>query len=97
MLEGLVGTTPVVLAEAQGGGFLAAVQILLTHGGVFPYLNIVSTAAALAIIIERTIALQRYGIASDKFMADVLKSVREGQIDRAVRVCSAAPNSILAA
>jgi len=78
------------------GGLLDAAKILLTHGGIFPYLNIISTALAFAIIIERTIALFRYSISGEPFMNQLVRLVREGQIDRAVKLCSAAPNSVLA-
>lgn len=77
-------------------GLLNAANILLHHGGIFPYLNIVSTALAFAIIIERTIALFRYSISGEPFMNQLIRLVREGQIDRAVKLCSAAPKSVLA-
>lgn len=73
-----------------------AAKILLTHGGIFPYINIVVTALALAIIIERAIALFRYNISGEPFMNQLVRLVREGQIDRARKLCQAAPNSVLA-
>lgn len=73
-----------------------AAKILLTHGGIFPYINIVVTALALAIIIERAIALFRYSISGEPFMNQLVRLVREGQIDRARKLCQAAPNSVLA-
>lgn len=75
---------------------LDAAKVLLTHGGLFPYLNILSSAVAITITIERTIALFRYSIAGEPFMNQLVRLVREGQIDRAVKLCSAAPNSVLA-
>lgn len=78
------------------GGLLDAAKVLLTHGGPFPYLNILSTALAIAIIIERAVALFRYSISGEPFMNQLIRLVREGQIDRAVKLCAAAPNSVLA-
>lgn len=78
------------------GGLLDAAKILLTHGGIFPYINIVVTALAVAIIIERGIALFRYSISGEPFMNQLVRLVREGQIDRARKLCQAAPNSVLA-
>lgn len=78
------------------GGLLDAAKILLTHGGIFPYINIVVTALALTIIIERGIALFRYSISGEPFMNQLVRLVREGHIDRARKLCQAAPNSVLA-
>lgn len=78
------------------GGLLDAAKILLTHGGIFPYINIVVTAIALTIIIERGIALFRYSISGEPFMNQLVRLVREGHIDRARKLCQAAPNSVLA-
>jgi len=84
------------VAKEGSGGLAAAAQILLTHGGPFPYLNIISSIVGIAIIIERTIMLFRYSISGEPFMNQLVRLVREGQIDRAVKLCSAAPNSVLA-
>lgn len=78
------------------GGILDAATILLTHGGPFPYLNIFVLAISLATIIERFIALTRYNISGEPFMNQLVRLVREGQIDRARKLCQAAPNSVLA-
>lgn len=78
------------------GGLLDAAKILLTHGGVFPYINIVVTALAVTIIIERALALFRYSINGEPFMTQLVRLVRDGQIDRARKLCQAAPNSVLA-
>lgn len=89
----------VALAETKGAAsfsFLDAAQILFQHGGIFPYLNSVSTALAVAIIIERAIMLSKYSIKGEPFMKQLVKLVKEGQIDRARKLCEAAPNSVLA-
>lgn len=73
-----------------------AAKILLQHGGLFPYLNLISMLLGITIIIERFIALNKYNISADAFMAQLVKYVREGQIDKARQLCQAAPNSALA-
>ena len=65
-------------------------------GGPFMYVNLVFSAVAIAIIIERTIALFRASLPGAAFMAQLIKQVREGQIDRAMKLCAAAPNAALA-
>lgn len=74
---------------------LDAAKILFTHGGIFPYVNTVVAAVSIAIIVERSLALFRYSISSEKFMAGIVRMVREGQIDRAVKLCAAAPDAVL--
>jgi biopolymer transport protein ExbB/TolQ len=87
-------------AEGSGGAgsfsFLDAAKILLTHGGIFPYLNIGVSALAIAIIIERAVMLNKYSIRGEPFMKQLVKLVREGQVDRARKLCEAAPSSVLA-
>ncbi len=77
-------------------GILNAAKILLTHGGPFPYMNIFVLAISLATIFERFIALTRYNISGAPFMSQLVRLVREGQIDRARKLCQAAPHSVLA-
>ncbi len=77
-------------------GILDAVKILLTHGGPFPYMNMFVLAVSLATIVERFISLTRYNISGEPFMKQLIRLVREGQIDRARKLCQAAPNSVLA-
>jgi len=73
-----------------------AAKILLEHGGIFPYLNLISMLAAITIIVERLIALFRYDISGDQFMAGLVKMIREGKIDLARKACQAVPASVLA-
>jgi len=75
---------------------LDAAQILLKHGFPFAHINLISLALAIALIIERTVVLFRYSISGEPFMHQLVRLVREGQIDRAVKLCAAAPNSVLA-
>src|SRR4051812_39725405 len=65
-------------------------------GGPFMYVNLVFSAVAIAIIIERSIALFRSSLPGGAFMNQLIKQVREGQIERAMKLCAAAPNAALA-
>ena len=76
--------------------FLDNLHEFFAAGGPFMYLNIISSITAVAIIIERTISLFRYGVNVAPFMNQLVRLVRENQIDRAVKLCSAAPNAALA-
>ena len=67
-----------------------------TNGGIFMYVIILPSIAALAIIIERVIALYfRYNINASAFMAQIQKLVMANNIDRAIKLCNAAPNRAL--
>jgi biopolymer transport protein ExbB/TolQ len=77
-------------------GLLDAAKVLLTHGGAFPYLNIIVLAVALAIIVERFIALGRHQLAAAPFMTQLVRLVREGKLDTARKLCLAAPDAVLA-
>jgi len=73
-----------------------AIKILIQHGKPFAYINFISLLVALTIIIERVIALNRYNISAEAFMNQLVKFVREGQIDKARKLCQAAPTAVLA-
>lgn len=67
------------------------------EGGPFMFLNIFWLAAALAVAVERVITLMfRYNLNAAPFMEQITKLVMAGNVDRAVKLCGAAPNSPLA-
>lgn len=69
----------------------------LVDGGPFMYVNCFVLTIALATIFERTLRLFfRYGLNVGPFMNQVTRLVKEGQFDRAIKLCSAAPNAALA-
>jgi biopolymer transport protein ExbB/TolQ len=81
----------------QMGSVLDHVSEFFKEGGPFMYVNLLSSSVALAIILERTISLVfRYGINGAPFMEQITKLVLTGNIDRAVKLCGAAPNAALA-
>lgn len=79
------------------GSLLDHVSEFFKEGGPFMYINLISSAAAIAIILERAIRLNFvYGINGAPFMEQITKLVMTGNIERAVKLCGAAPNAALA-
>jgi biopolymer transport protein ExbB len=79
------------------GSFVDHVAQFFSEGGPFMYVNLVSSAVAVTIILERTIALNfRLNINGPPFMEQITKLVMTGNIDRAIKLCGAAPNAALA-
>jgi len=77
------------------GHMLDTVKEFFETGGPFMYVNLCFSAIAIAIIIERTIALFRMSLPGSAFMAQLVKQVKEGHVDRAMKLCAAAPNAAL--
>jgi len=66
------------------------------EGGPFMVVNLVTSAVAIAIIAERIIALAfKLNLNAGPFMEQVQKLVLSGNVDRAVKLCGAAPNASL--
>ncbi len=66
------------------------------EGGPFMFVNLVASAVAVAIIVERIIALAfRLNLNAGPFMEQVQKLVMTGNVDRAIKLCGAAPNAAL--
>lgn len=66
-------------------------------GGPFMFVNVAVSAVAIAIIVERILMLAfRLNLNAAPFMEQVLKLVLSGNVDRAVKLCGAAPNAALA-
>jgi biopolymer transport protein ExbB len=67
------------------------------EGGPFMLINIFWLACALAVVVERVVTLMfRYNLNAPPFMEQVTKLVLTGNVDRAVKLCGAAPNAPLA-
>lgn len=68
-----------------------------TEGGVWMHPITFMSIIALAIIIERFIFLYfKYNINAAAFMAQIQKLVMANNIDRAIKLCNAAPSAALA-
>ena len=75
---------------------LAELGAFFREGGPFMYLNLFFLAVALATIIERAIMLMlRLNLDSKAFMAQIQKLILSNNIDRAVKLCAAAPTAAL--
>jgi len=66
------------------------------EGGPFMFVNVVTSAVAIAIIAERIVVLAfRLNLNAAPFMEQVQKLILSGNVDRAVKLCGAAPNAAL--
>lgn len=87
----------VLTAEPAKESLKDSLVAFFKEGGPFMFLNIFWLAAALAVIVERTVTLMfRYNLNAAPFMEQITKLVMAGNVDRAVKLCGAAPNSPLA-
>ena len=74
-----------------------SVKTFFQTGGPFMYVNVFWLACAVAVIIERTVTLMfRYNLNAPPFMEQVTKLVLTNNLERAVKLCGAAPNAPLA-
>lgn len=75
---------------------MAEIWEALNDGKPFSYINVGVLAFCLAIIAERVFFITtRYRINSTEFMTQIRKLVQAGNIDRAIRLCEAAPLPLL--
>src|SRR5262245_48028539 len=75
---------------------LAELARFYKEGGNLILINSVTWIIAIAITIDRVIALMfRYNINASAFMAQVQKLVMANNIDRAIKLCNAAPSAAL--
>src|SRR5438552_3929105 len=92
-LDGVVASA----SPASGGSFFQTLIKFFKDGGPFMYVNIFWLACAVSVIIERIVVLMfRYNLNAPPFMEQVTKLVLTGNVDRAVKLCGAAPNAPLA-
>ena len=89
-----------VLAAAparEGRGGVDSIVRFFKEGGPFMFVNIFWLACAIAVIVERIVTLMfRYNLNAPPFMEQITKLVLTGNVDRAVKLCGAAPNAPLA-
>jgi len=68
----------------------------LLDGAPFSFINVAILALVLGIIAERVFyVLTKYRVNSREFMAQIRKLVQAGNIDRAIKLCEAAPLPLL--
>ena len=67
-----------------------------SEGGPFMFVNVVTSAVAVAIIVERIVVLAfKLNLNAGPFMEQIQKLVLSGNVDRAVKLCGAAPDAAL--
>lgn len=79
-------------------GQLQNIAEVFAQGGIFMYVILVVSVAAVGLAIERfRFLFLKTNINGHAFMAQIQKLVMANNIDRAIKLCNAAPNSALAA
>ena len=75
---------------------MGAIADAFRDGGIWMYSILVVSVVALGIAIERFIFLFfKYNINANAFMAQIQKLVMAGNVDRAIKLCNAAPSAAL--
>jgi len=68
----------------------------MQDGAPFSYINVAILAVVIAVIAERFVhILTKHQVNGDEFMGTIRKLVQGGNIDRAVKLCEAAPLPLL--
>jgi biopolymer transport protein ExbB len=76
--------------------FLRVIKDAFVQGMPFSLINVLVLGVVIAIIIERFVyILTKYRVNSTEFMAQIRKLVQAGNIDRAIKLCEAAPLPLL--
>ncbi len=87
----------VLNAEPAKESFKDTLVSFFKEGGPFMFVNIFWLACAMAVVVERIVTLMfRYNLNAGPFMEQITKLVLTGNVDRAVKLCGAAPNAPLA-
>ncbi|MHC4842133.1 MAG: MotA/TolQ/ExbB proton channel family protein [Planctomycetota bacterium] len=75
---------------------MGAIAEAFRTGGMWMYIILIVSIVAIGVVIERFIFLFfKYSINAEAFMAQVQKLVMANNIDRAIKLCNAAPNAAL--
>lgn len=75
---------------------LQQIKTIFEEGGLFMYPIAVVSIFGIAIVLERFVFLFfRYNINANQFMAQIQKLVMANNIDRAIKLCNAAPAAAL--
>lgn len=75
---------------------MSKVRDFMLDGAPFSFVNVAILAFVLAIIIDRFIhILSKHQVNGQEFMAQIRKLVQAGNLDRAIKLCDAAPLPLL--
>ena len=68
----------------------------MNDGAPFSFVNVAILAFVIAIIVDRFVhILSKHQVNGEEFMAQIRKLVQAGNIDRAIKLCEAAPLPLL--
>lgn len=74
-----------------------AIAKAMSEGGIWMYVILAASILGIGIMIERFIFLFfKYNINANAFMAQIQKLVMANSIDKAIKLCNAAPSAALA-
>jgi biopolymer transport protein ExbB/TolQ len=74
-----------------------AIAKAFSEGGIWMYIILAASILGIGIMIERFVMLFfRYNINANAFMAQIQKLVMSNSIDKAIKLCNAAPSAALA-
>jgi biopolymer transport protein ExbB len=72
------------------------VKDFMQEGAPFSFVNVAILAFVIAIIVDRFVhILSKHQVNGEEFMAQIRKLVQAGNIDRAIKLCEAAPLPLL--
>jgi biopolymer transport protein ExbB/TolQ len=84
-------------APLGSGSMKDSIITFFKEGGPFMFVNVACLAFAIGVIVERIVTLMfRYNLNAVPFMEQITKLILTGNVDRAVKLCGAAPNAPLA-
>ena len=88
---------PCLAASAEAAYALSErVAQLFARGGSFLYMNCFVLAWGLFVIVERFVFIyMRYNVNAEPFMAQIQKLVMANDLERAIKLCNAAPAAAL--
>jgi biopolymer transport protein ExbB/TolQ len=97
LVDVVLAAEPAAAAAAEKLGLVDNVVKFFHDGGPFMFVNLFWLAVSLAVAAERGFTLLfRYNLNAPPFMEQVTKLVQTGNVDRAVKLCGAAPHAPLA-
>ena len=68
----------------------------MQDGAPFSFINVAILAFVIAVVAERFVhILTKHQVNGEEFMAQIRKLVQAGNIDRAIKLCEAAPLPLL--
>jgi biopolymer transport protein ExbB len=74
-----------------------AIAKAFSEGGIWMYIILLASILGIGIMIERFVQLFfKYNINANAFMAQIQKLVMANSIDKAIKLCNAAPSAALA-